>query len=824
MMAAANAAARVAARAAEETKRNMQKGETELTLRGLPTGGDWDWRALKKWLQSRGLAQRSIKYTAKEVALDVGVVRFASEAECSTAADLLATAEPPVRGTTVTVEKGLAPEYANKQSRKRGREGEEEAAAGGAAAAAGGGGRGVVGASRGPKAPRSVPDVCEAVCPWWRVPYPRQLSDKHQRIVLALRQITAEVDRRTYGAAKPEWVRAARGKADSAAGGAGDKGGASSRGGNKGGSGGSVNPNGGVASGLCCPLLGILRAPAIERYRNKSEFTAGLDEAEQPSVGFLRGAFQDGITCVGSPAATRHTSRAAVALAAAAAEYIRGASAFPVYDKRRHEGYWRLVLVREGSNKTFLPVPQPAPAPAPAAEESAAAAAAGPVLENPTFASLDPFTYLVTFEPQQQPAAEAAAAQEAGAAAAAAEEGAVKEEVMEEAAAAAAEGGSGGAAGMHVSQVSEAEAEQPPPDEVMVMLQVNPQFPRAQSDPAAAARELRAMTAALRSAASAAGLPLTTVRVQYHAGVSNAAPYDAPITEVPSAEAVAAAASKGKGKEEGEKKEVAEEAGEVEAAVVAASGPGFIHDSLCELKFRISPTAFFQVNSPATCVLYKVVGEWAAPSPATLLLDICCGTGTIGLTMAGRVAKVVGVDSVASAVEDARVNAALNGITNATFVTGKAEDALPGILATYVDNAGKGATHGSSAAAASTTSAPYDNVVAVCDPPRAGLHRSVIRALLGCEKIRRLVFVSCNPDNLVANISALCYPPDNRSGREKGGTYVARGAGAKGGYSYQREEAQAPFVPYTPFRPVKAVAVDLFPHTSHVEAVMLLER
>ncbi|EFJ48436.1 hypothetical protein VOLCADRAFT_33590, partial [Volvox carteri f. nagariensis] len=211
------------------------------------------------------------------------------------------------------------------------------------------------------------------------------------------------------------------------------------------------------------------------------------------------------------------------------------------------------------------------------------------------------------------------------------------------------------------------------------------------------------------------------------------------------------------------------------------SGPGYIHDSLCELRFRISPTAFFQVNTPATCALYKVVGDWAAAGPSTLLLDICCGTGTIGITLAGRVSKVIGVDSVASAIEDARVNAALNGITNAEFVAGKAEDALPGILAAH---AGEGSPYG-----------PGD-VVAVADPPRAGLHRTVLRALLGCERIRRLVFVSCNPDSLVQNVVALCCPP-GRAG---------------------------PGCSYTPFRPVKALAVDLFPHTSHVEAVMLLER
>lgn len=104
-----------------------------------------------------------------------------------------------------------------------------------------------------------------------------------------------------------------------------------------------------------------------------------------------------------------------------------------------------------------------------------------------------------------------------------------------------------------------------------------------------------------------------------------------------------------------------------------------------------------------------------------------------------QVAKVVGVDSIAASIEDAVHNAALNGITNAEFVCGKAEDALPLILAKH-------------AAAA-------DDVVAVVDPPRAGLHKSVVRALLACKALKRLVYVSCNPDTLADNMVQLCTPP-----------------------------------------------------------------
>jgi SAM-dependent methyltransferase len=87
-----------------------------------------------------------------------------------------------------------------------------------------------------------------------------------------------------------------------------------------------------------------------------------------------------------------------------------------------------------------------------------------------------------------------------------------------------------------------------------------------------------------------------------------------------------------------------------------------------------------QVNAGATCLLYHLAGTWAAPSRSTLLLDVCCGTGTIGISLAARVKAVVGIDNVASAIEDARANAALNGVANATWVCGPAEKVIDRVL------------------------------------------------------------------------------------------------------------------------------------------------
>lgn len=89
------------------------------------------------------------------------------------------------------------------------------------------------------------------------------------------------------------------------------------------------------------------------------------------------------------------------------------------------------------------------------------------------------------------------------------------------------------------------------------------------------------------------------------------------------------------------------------------------------------------MNTPAAEKLYRLAGEWASLTRRTLLFDVCCGTGTIGLTLASTVGKVVGIEMVAAAVEDAKKNAELNGIENCEFVCGKAEAVLGRLLAQY---------------------------------------------------------------------------------------------------------------------------------------------
>ncbi|XP_053846253.1 tRNA (uracil-5-)-methyltransferase homolog B isoform X1 [Vidua macroura] len=114
-------------------------------------------------------------------------------------------------------------------------------------------------------------------------------------------------------------------------------------------------------------------------------------------------------------------------------------------------------------------------------------------------------------------------------------------------------------------------------------------------------------------------------------------------------------------------------------------GAPHIFEELLGLKFRISPDAFFQVNTAGAEVLYQAVRELCQATGDTVLLDICCGTGTIGLSLAHQVSKVIGVEVVEKAIEDAEWNAAFNGISNCEFRSGKAEAVLPQLLASWED-------------------------------------------------------------------------------------------------------------------------------------------
>lgn len=347
------------------------------------------------------------------------------------------------------------------------------------------------------------------------------------------------------------------------------------------------------------------------------------------------------------------------------------------------------------------------------------------------------------------------------------------------------------------------------------------------------------------STANSPPLPLTVLVVQDHKGVSNVAPADAPLRPLSFANAESDANN----------------------AVELR-----IHDYISNLRFCISPTAFFQVNTLAAEKLYSLAGDWGGLGPDTLLFDICCGTGTIGLTLAHRVGMVVGIEMNASAVSDAQRNSEINGVKNCRFVCAKAEDVMGSLLKEYldtlqkqeevligsetnkeiIDSEAKGLQNAEKSSGLNTEESSshdleygreetenqiekgpsengnrktmrqqFKNVVCIVDPPRVGLHPVVIKALRTHPRIRRLVYISCNPESLMANAIELCTP-SSADMMEKG---QKNNRGWRNMSSAGLARHRAKSMPNSePFQPVKAMAVDLFPHTPHCEMVMLLER
>ncbi len=163
-------------------------------------------------------------------------------------------------------------------------------------------------------------------------------------------------------------------------------------------------------------------------------------------------------------------------------------------------------------------------------------------------------------------------------------------------------------------------------------------------------------------------------------------------------------------------------------------GPGFILDTLCGLSFRISPHSFYQVNSVQTEVLYKSAMELAKPECGGVFVDGYCGTGTIGLVAASMGAsRVIGVDSVSSAIRDARMNAKHNGITNAEFVCEDATEFLQRVAA-------EGGLDG--------------DLTILMDPPRAGSTDGFLRACAALSP-KRIVYISCNPKTQLRDVERL---------------------------------------------------------------------
>jgi 23S rRNA (uracil1939-C5)-methyltransferase len=190
-------------------------------------------------------------------------------------------------------------------------------------------------------------------------------------------------------------------------------------------------------------------------------------------------------------------------------------------------------------------------------------------------------------------------------------------------------------------------------------------------------------------------------------------------------------------------------------------GNDHIFEEMEGLRFKIGPKSFYQTNSEQAYVLYKVAREFAGLTGDELVYDLYTGTGTIANFVSRQARKVIGIEYVPEAIEDAKVNSQINGIANTLFYAGDMKDIL---TQAFINEHGR-------------------PDVIITDPPRAGMHTDVINTILFAEP-QRIVYVSCNPATQARDLQLL--------------------------------DAK--------YKVMKVQPVDMFPHTHHVENVVLLEK
>lgn len=189
-------------------------------------------------------------------------------------------------------------------------------------------------------------------------------------------------------------------------------------------------------------------------------------------------------------------------------------------------------------------------------------------------------------------------------------------------------------------------------------------------------------------------------------------------------------------------------------------GNGFITEEMEGLKFKIGPKSFFQTNSQQAYRLYKIAREFAALTGSEVVYDLYTGTGTIANFVAKNAKKVVGIEYISEAIEDAKENSTLNNISNTSFFAGDIKDILN--TSFFLENGRPD--------------------VIILDPPRAGVHQNVIDAIL-FAKPQKVIYVSCNPATQARDIALLD----------------------------------------TLYKVTNIQPIDMFPHTHHVENVVKLE-
>lgn len=184
-------------------------------------------------------------------------------------------------------------------------------------------------------------------------------------------------------------------------------------------------------------------------------------------------------------------------------------------------------------------------------------------------------------------------------------------------------------------------------------------------------------------------------------------------------------------------------------------------EKICGKTFKISPRSFFQINTETAEIMFEKAAEYLDLKGGEVLLDLYCGTGTVGICVSPEEVKLIGCEIIPEAVEDARENAKLNGINDFTFVCGDASEGVAACIEKY----------------------GVPDAITV-DPPRKGLSTETINAILE-SKTKKLVYISCNPDTLARDVKIL----------------------TGSGYTLNR-----------------ITLFDMFPRTSHVECLVLMSR
>lgn len=190
-------------------------------------------------------------------------------------------------------------------------------------------------------------------------------------------------------------------------------------------------------------------------------------------------------------------------------------------------------------------------------------------------------------------------------------------------------------------------------------------------------------------------------------------------------------------------------------------GEGFVYELMEDLKFKVGPKSFYQTNNDQAYELYKVVRNFAQLTGGELVYDLYTGTGTIANFVAKKAKRVIGIEYVPEAIEDAKINAEINRLENTYFLAGDMKDVLTD---DFIAQNGR-------------------PDVIITDPPRAGMHADVVNTILKASP-NRIVYVSCNPATQARDLQLL--------------------------------DAEYKVVAYQP--------VDMFPHTHHIENVVLLEK